>query len=109
MKNATRILATLAASLATFVIVAPASPASAAEGCGAALMTDSELAQVDLGMRQFKVKQIVGGTGERIKAESTSTYLVRQWDWCTDGSYYANQWLVFERNTEGHWVLSEIR
>lgn len=109
MKNVIGISATLAALSATLVL--PMSPASAdgVEDCAQGVMTASELASVDAGMRWGRVIRLVGGTGIRVKDRSSAGYMVRQWDYCTDGSYYANQWLVFEPTPEGPWVLTEIR
>lgn len=110
MLNATRLAAWIAGPLFAFGLLVP-TPAHADDApadCDSANMNAAELAQVDYGMRRFKVNQLVGGPGVRVTDRSSETTLIRQWDWCTDGSYYANQWLEFARDAKGHWVVAEI-
>lgn len=108
MTNLTRLLGVAGVALGLVSLPSTASADPISEDCGAAYMTDSELVQVDFGMRRFKVNQLVGGPGKRVADQSTETTLVRQWDWCTGGAYDANQWLEFQRDDDGHWVVTEI-
>lgn len=102
------LLAAIAALAGLFVATPAHADTEAPYPCESSMMTAGEFVQVDYGMRRFKVNQLVAGPGVRIKDSSTETTLIRQWDYCTDGSYYANQRLEFQRDGNGHWVVTEI-
>jgi hypothetical protein len=80
--------------------------------CPSRYMTPAEFSRLELGMTPAQVTRIVGSFGKYARTDRSDAgrpVLLFVWDWCTDGSYYADQWLGFERSPAGVWSLTEIR
>lgn len=99
-----------ALTLAALAIPAAASPAIAAPACPSRYMTAAEFAQLDFGTTAADTWRIVGSWGRALQRESTRAMKMFVWDWCTDGTYVADQWLGFSWSPAANaWVIAEIR